>query len=71
MYISVLLEMLKNNMLCEPFIHVPPEGPLPRLSKHDLILVIIIIIYKNIINNNKKKISKAMVKNVKKYSYKI
>lgn len=31
--------MTENNMICEPFTHVPPDGPLPRLSKYDLIMV--------------------------------
>ncbi|KRX08982.1 hypothetical protein PPERSA_08185 [Pseudocohnilembus persalinus] len=38
LYITILLEMLQNGIVWEPFTHVPPDGPLQRLSKYDLIM---------------------------------
>jgi len=39
LYTTVLVEMINNKMVCPPFTHVPPEGPLPRykIQKFSLI----------------------------------
>ena len=34
-YALVLVDMVRSNALKEPFVKVPPEGPLPKLSKID------------------------------------
>lgn len=35
-YALVLAYMVRNKALSDPFVKVPPEGPLPKLSKIDV-----------------------------------
>jgi hypothetical protein len=35
-YALVLADMVRNQALREPFVRVPPEGPLPKLSRIDV-----------------------------------
>lgn len=36
LYSKVLLEMVKSKSITEPFIKVPPDGSLPRLTIYDI-----------------------------------
>ncbi|KAL4442371.1 hypothetical protein ABPG74_005712 [Tetrahymena malaccensis] len=36
LYVKVLQDMVSNTTMYEPFTKVPPEGPLPRLTKFDI-----------------------------------